>query len=232
MLDNFLGTYVVVKNPKPQKKEVGELRNKLSEALCFALMQKDHVSRKHFLCWGLSDLLNTRNSLTGDIAKLGNKENISFALDHGMDIDWKNGYGNVLHWAVDGGNLDGVKLFVKQKAGLIHEERHCDKQKPFEVAQKPHFTTIHKYAIQAYLLEKGADKHFRTLHQILAHEGWNLEPDLVKALLDIGWDRTITDEEGKTPLDIAIRRGSDKIVKILETYQTVRAELDPVDPTS
>ena len=88
------------------------------------------------------------------------------------------------------------------------------------------------YAIQAYLLHKGANKDFSMLHKILSNMNWGLKTGLIKASLDIGWDRTATDKEGRKPLDVARLRNLNDIVKILETYHPGRVEQDPDNPTA
>jgi ankyrin repeat protein len=45
-------------------------------------------------------------------------------------------------------------------------------------------------------------------------------PSIVEALLAAGADQSLTDHEGKTALDIALKKGSDEIVRILRRAQS------------
>ncbi|KAH0585820.1 hypothetical protein H2248_007108 [Termitomyces sp. 'cryptogamus'] len=224
------GRQTLLNGPFARKKDLQEqIQNRLEKALCSALSQKDYVLTNYILRWSLPDILLVAKYLPGEIAYYGNKGNISYALDHGLDVNWYDADGKtLLHFAMNSAwaTLDVVMFLVERKPSLIHLRTHpCQGSKSaLDIALRWGYPDI-----IAYLLDKGADRRRDALHVAVKTRerlGRDPNPDLIKVLLDRGYDRTDKDMEGQTPVDIAKAKGLHDIVEYLLNYQTAR--IDPI----
>ncbi|KAG5715669.1 putative ankyrin repeat protein, partial [Termitomyces sp. T112] len=187
-----------------------QIWTRMQKTLKSALHRKDHVLTKNILCWCQHEIKQMEIDL--QIVEHGNKENISYALDNGLNIDWHNDNGyTLLHAAVDQNDLDGVKALVQRKPSLINIQA-----KQFSISEWQTALDMavesQQHTIVAYLLDQGADRRPNLLHFVVNNSSkWYSDPDLIKVLLDRGWDRTVKDAEGRTPIDIAKANSCDDI---------------------
>ncbi|KAH0585817.1 hypothetical protein H2248_007105 [Termitomyces sp. 'cryptogamus'] len=189
---------------------------RMQKTLKSALLKADHVLTKHLLHWCQHQIRDMEKDLLIQTVQYGNKENISYALDNGLDIDWHNeDGGTLLHAAAWYSNLDGVMVLVERKPSLIDIKA---KWIPFPELKGA--------------LDTLSEQHFNpltcTLNEFSLHSAANssikfsLNPNLIQVLCIRGQDKT-----GWKPVDIAKAKGQDDIVAILESNQTVRVEPKP-----
>ncbi|KNZ72017.1 Putative ankyrin repeat protein [Termitomyces sp. J132] len=194
---------------------------KIKKTLESALLHKDHVLTKNLLRWCQHEIQQMGIDIFRQIVEHGNKENISYALNNGLDINWHNDNGyTLLHAAVGQRNLDGVMVLVERNPSLIDIQAQA-RQFPYSELQTALDMAVEsqQHTIVAYLLDNGANRRPDALHVVTTNSNkWYSNPDLIRLLLDKGWDRSAKDVEGRTPIDIATANNCDDIVEILESY--------------
>ncbi|KAG6890216.1 hypothetical protein C0995_010227 [Termitomyces sp. Mi166 len=205
-----------------------QIQAKMEGAILAAIDTGDHVLLKYLLYWSQPEFLEA-NFLEGALlhqlaSSNGNGEHITYVLDHGFDASRQHENGmTALHLAVAGNNLDAVIALVEKEPSLISVRTN-----------PPHSRTALDLGLRwgysdivAYLLDKGPDKPPDALRAALHIMPWNLSLDLVKVLLDRGWDRTVKDAEGRALIDVAKANGRHNIAEYLEYYQTVKVRPNP-----
>ncbi|KAG6901208.1 hypothetical protein C0995_015401 [Termitomyces sp. Mi166 len=199
----------------------------LIDAYKMAIKRKHHVLSRCLLDWGYPKLLQSEEILL-ICSTDGDAEDIDNLVDRGMDLNHRRArFGwTALHWAAVSGNLDAVVALVEREPGLVSVQAN----NPFPFSKK-HTTlelAIHSgnSDVVAYLLAHDPNPPSNALHAAAVVDRIDLDErlELVELLLDHGWDRTLTDTDGMTAIDLARSRGEDfnAVVEYLEHYQTVR----------
>ncbi|KAG6868164.1 hypothetical protein C0993_006880 [Termitomyces sp. T159_Od127] len=173
-------------------------------------------------------------------AQFGHEEDIHNLVDQGMNLslcnESKPGW-TALHEAVFCGNLDTVTALSQQEPGLMSQASDYHFEKPrtaLEVA-----IICCKPDVVACLLDHGAQAPPDALHTAVElHRLADESLKTVQLLFDHGWDRTVKNEYGNTPIDVVhdwpdwhqYKLQEPEFIDYLENYQTVR--LSPYEPTA
>ncbi|KNZ72356.1 Ankyrin-1 [Termitomyces sp. J132] len=203
------------------------IEDTLINAYRVAIKRRCHVLSRRILDWGYPNLLRYDRQVLFHCAKRGKAEDICDLLDRGINIDRRDTNGwTALHFAAYSGNLDVVILLVEREPSLVSIETTLSSNS--ETALHLAVEQAHSDVV-AYLLDHGAIPPPNTLH-VAAFPRFvhHLNPCLVVNLLDRGWDRSLKDADGRTPLDIARSEGHHAIVEHLEHYQTVKLPPNPI----
>jgi ankyrin repeat protein len=139
-------------------------------------------------------------------------EIVKFLNRNCADLDAADALGRTaLHFATVNGNLDIVKLLIEGKANLFaktNKDETC-----LHVASKNGRSNIIDF-LSGHNISKIVDEKSlgqTSLH--LATQKSNLE--CVKSLLNLGADKEVKNNQGKTPLHIAAESGLSKIAELL-----------------
>ncbi|KAG6901404.1 hypothetical protein C0995_012361 [Termitomyces sp. Mi166 len=199
------------------------IEDALANAYRAAIKRRYHALSRRLLDWGHPNLLHYGRGcqVLFFCAKRGKAEDIRDLLDRGIDLNHRDANGwTALHFAAYSGNLDTVIPLVEREPALISAQTSSfsnSKTALHLAVEQAHSDVV------AYLLDHGAIPPPNTIH-VAAFSRFvhHLNPCLVVSLLDRGWDRTLKDADGRTPLDIARSEGHHAIVEHLEHYQTAR----------
>ncbi|KAG6849461.1 hypothetical protein H0H93_008248 [Arthromyces matolae] len=133
-----------------------------------------------------------------------------------------------LHEAAAWGNMELVIALLDMKPEWINFQWESrNQQTPLEYALSlpiwPDRPLLNPYSqVLEYLLDHGASRPLEALHSAVFHDH---RCDVIKLLLDRGWDRTAKNESSQTPIDIAriwrYRVNRSDNLELLEHYQTV-----------
>ncbi|XP_074109107.1 uncharacterized protein LOC141533907 [Cotesia typhae] len=145
----------------------------------------------------------------------GDNKMVKMFLENGADIDLiLPKYSNekeLLLTAIENKAVEIVKILL-QRGILESNDQNFDKRTPLEVAvftkqrdiSKPHEISLQRDIVEL-LLEYGADINEKNGHLLYrALTGYNHEENNVQMLLDYGVDVNRVDEEGKSPLYLAL----------------------------
>ncbi|KAG6876253.1 hypothetical protein C0992_000326 [Termitomyces sp. T32_za158] len=207
---------------KDWKKQIMDaLLNAYEEAL-----EKKHPNLSQYLAeWGghLFQLDSGGSNFLRLCAIAGDEQDLHDLVDQGVDLDWHDSRGwTALHYAADRSNLAVVIALVEQKPSLMYataDYMYVSAWTPLDVA-----VGCCSQDVVAYLLDHGAKSisHNALFHAVVDFFITDIQLNNIEYLLDIGWDRTVRDDDGQTLLDVARSKGNVTLVDHLEHYQTVR----------
>ncbi|KAG6919751.1 hypothetical protein DXG01_001585 [Tephrocybe rancida] len=196
-------------------------RNRILESLKRAYLaadeRKDHVLSKHLLDLGGCELLQPSEEFLGGtllhkVAQQGSREGIRSILKRrGSIIGERDDEGwSALHCAAMGGNLDAAVACVEQDSTLLNLKSNS-RETPLDVAIRFGRSNVVKF-----LSDRGAEKSPNALHQAV----YAKDKELVKVLLEKGWDPAAKDEDGKTSIDIAnsLPEVADELLTLLQQH--------------
>lgn len=198
------------------------IQKSMEKALQSAIFKKDHILFKALLKWGHPEILEFKPGPWKEMPLLhvlawgGTKEDISYMLDQDLvDINQCDDNGETaLHWAARTNQLDIIIALVEKEKSLINIQSNSPQsQTALDIAISHGSSDV-----VAYLSSQGASRPFDALH-LAAAMSWRSK-DVIKTLLDLGWDRSAIDAEGRTPIDVAYSNDFDEAVEYLKNYQT------------
>ncbi len=141
---------------------------------------------------------------------------VKYLLSKGARIDEKSEeYGRTALYIACVESLDIVKMLVDAGAD-VNLKSNMGIAPLFVAVRSKHIL------IAKYLLSKGArinEKNGKNGETALYQACFGGSLDIVKVLIDAGADVTITNAQGKTPLDVAIENNHQEIVHYLESLQ-------------
>ncbi|KAG6884251.1 hypothetical protein C0993_012783 [Termitomyces sp. T159_Od127] len=207
------------------------IENALIDAYEVSVNRRYRGLSRRLLDWGHPNML--RSGRVSQVlflcAKDGDGDDIRDLLDRGMEVNHRDANGwTPLHHTAFYSNLDGAIALVEREPSLI-----CVQAKhPFS-SEWP--CTAVDIAIEfgsdpdvmAYLLDHGASPSASTVSVLLAlYYEYKCEriTRLMDILLDHGWDRTVRDEDGRTPIEVTRSRGHYAAAEHLANYQTARVQ--------
>lgn len=164
-----------------------------------------------------ADIHMSRNGFTAVHAAAASCHNdiVDLFIRCGANIHIKDDDGNgrlPLHWAIQEGCIDVVKILIKNGADIDCRE-NGDGYTPLNIAVSEGYNEL-----VSLLISSGADVNAKfycnttALHTACAWE----RTEIVALLLENNANPFVKDSEGKTPLDIAIEVDNKIIIKLLE----------------
>ncbi|KAG6871069.1 hypothetical protein C0995_008661, partial [Termitomyces sp. Mi166 len=206
------------------KDEQKEFQSLMRAALEKAISKKDYMLFKYLLKWGHPGIQKVKLGWALDVPLLhfaawkGATESICYMLDHRLvDINQYDNQGRTaLHWAAMQNQLDTVVALVEREKSLMHVKTNNHRSlTALDIA-----VLNGNYGVALYLLDQGAERHPDALHLVIAQPLLWRSGDVIQSLLDLGWNRTVEDAEGRTPSDIAYSNGFVEAAECLEHYHT------------
>ncbi len=150
-----------------------------------------------------------------------NLEIIKYLIDQGADIDSNYGDGTAIEKACKNGNIEAVKFL------LLKNAKHNIRILLDLALVSAHLELIRFLIYKLSYIDEKNYNGYTALHSVCRF-CYNQDNGLaiVKFLIDRGADRTITDSNGCTPLQIAIIFNKDKIIKYLQSLDGDENEIE------
>jgi ankyrin repeat protein len=178
--------------------------------------QGDIIIVKLFLLAGMDPNIKNKDDKTalGRSIAFGKIEVAKLLLENGAIINLQNKFGRTaLHYSVD--NLNSVKWLVENGAEI--DIKTLNGATSLMIAAFEGYPDTVKY-----LIEKGANVNAQnnegaTALHLVSFGEQSAKVDIVNLLMNKGASIDIKDNFGQTPIDIAIKKGKNEIVKLLQT---------------
>ncbi|KAG5726591.1 Inversin-B [Termitomyces sp. T112] len=201
-----------------------EIQHLIKTALDRAITRKDHVLFRCLLKWGHPGIQDAKLDWAQDVPLLhysawkGATKIIDYMLDNKVvDINQHGNQGRTaLHWAAMQNQLDTVIAIVDREKSLIHVRTNTHRT----LTALDTAVLNGNYDVARYLLAEGAERPPDALHLVTAQPLLWRSGSVIRALLDLGWNRKVEDAEGRTPIDVAYNGGFVEAADCLEHYQT------------
>lgn len=163
----------------------------------------------------------------------GDLEKASLLIDEGANVNMadKSGY-TPLHLAVQEGHFSLVKLLIESGALASLNKLTSDNESPLYLAAENGYTYIFSYLIdsgaQLDYAEKNNINGYTMLHAAVSKGKF----DMVKHLLDLGFDPNAKDTDGQTPLMLIygfLDTTSEDLIKMINILVNGGAEVNVID---
>jgi ankyrin repeat protein len=162
----------------------------------------------------------------------GSMDIVEWLLNHGADVDAQGIHGyRPLHHAAESGHLHICQMLIEHNADIHNRSRFGDT--PLHVAASPDDVTRNQVDTMQVLLDHGADPNARDDHgsTSLHFSSWNRYEDYgptkgtvegTRLLLKHGAIIDTENNQGKTPLQLALDHGRDDIAACLREHGATR----------